>query len=219
VINPGERPLHALRDRGVEYVEVRLMDLDPFHAVGIDASTVRMLDVFLLHCALTPSPPDTPQELAAVVGNKQRVAARGREPGLRLARGSAEVTLSDWGAEILAECAPYAAALDAAGGGAAHREALGSAIAALRDSASTPSARVLEAMAGDHGNSYVRFALAQSRAHRDAILALPIGEEVIARYARLAEESIAEQRQIEASETIPFEAYRQLYLAPLRLTE
>ena len=27
---PGERPLHALRERGVEYVEVRLMDLDPF---------------------------------------------------------------------------------------------------------------------------------------------------------------------------------------------
>ena len=97
VINPGERPLHALRDRGVEYVEVRLMDLDPFHAIGITASTVRMLDVFLLHCALTASPPDTPQELAAIVGNKQRVAARGREPGLRLTRGSEEVTLSDWG--------------------------------------------------------------------------------------------------------------------------
>ena len=32
-------------------------------------------------------------------------------------------------------------------------------------------------------------------------------------------ESLAEQRRIEASETIPFEAYRQLYLAPLRLNE
>ena len=32
VIRPGERPLHALRERGVEYVEVRLMDLDPFCA-------------------------------------------------------------------------------------------------------------------------------------------------------------------------------------------
>ena len=30
VIHSGERPLHALRERGVEYVEVRLMDLDPF---------------------------------------------------------------------------------------------------------------------------------------------------------------------------------------------
>jgi glutamate--cysteine ligase len=219
VINPGERPLHALRDRGVEYVEVRLMDLNPFHAIGIDASTVRMLDVFLLHCALTASPPDTPQELAAVVRNKQRVASCGREPGLRLSRGSEEVSLSGWGTEILGECSPFAAALDAANGGSAHRDALESAVGALHDPASTPSARVLQAIARDHGNSYVHFALAQSRMHREAILALPLADDVAARYARLAEESIAEQRQIEASETIPFEAYRQLYLAPLRLSE
>ncbi|MEP6996480.1 MAG: glutamate--cysteine ligase [Betaproteobacteria bacterium] len=219
VINPGERPLHALRDRGVEYVEVRLMDLDPFYSIGITASTVRMLDVFLLHCALTASPPDTAQELTAIVGNKQRVASRGREPGLRLTRGTAEVSLADWGGEILADCAPFAAALDAASGGSAHRDALASATAALHDPATTPSARVLATMARDHGNSYVHFALAQSRAHRDEILQLPLADEVAARYARLAEESLAEQRQIEASETIPFEAYRQLYLAPLRLNE
>jgi glutamate--cysteine ligase len=129
------------------------------------------------------------------------------------------VTLSDWGAEILAECAPFAAALDEANGGGAHREALALAVAALKDPAATPSARVLQAMARDHGNSYVHFVLAQSRAHREAILELPLADEVAARYARLADESVAEQRQIEASETIPFEAYRQLYLAPLRLNE
>src|SRR3954462_13735187 len=58
-IKRGERPLHALRERGVEYVEVRLMDLDPFEAIGISPQTVRLLDVFLLHCALAESPPDT----------------------------------------------------------------------------------------------------------------------------------------------------------------
>jgi glutamate--cysteine ligase len=56
VIYPGERPLHALRERGVEYVEVRLMDLDPFEPVGINAQTMRFLDVFLLHCLLSDSP-------------------------------------------------------------------------------------------------------------------------------------------------------------------
>ena len=117
VIRPGERPLHALRDRGVEYVEVRLMDLDPFRAVGITAGTMRFLDIFLLHCLLRESPPDTPQEIAAIVGNTHRVAARGREPGLRLRRNSEEVTLAEWSSEILAECAPIAAALDAANGG------------------------------------------------------------------------------------------------------
>ncbi len=219
VIRPGERPLHALRDRGVEYVEVRLMDLDPFYPIGIVASTVRLLDVFLLHCLLSDSPPDTPQELGAIVGNKQRVASRGREPGLRLTRGSEEVTLAEWGGEVLAECEQIAAALDAATGGNLHRDALSAAVAAVDDPASTPSARVLQAMARDHNNSYVHFALAQSRAHREAIMKLPLSEDVANRFALQADESIVEQRRIEAADAVPFETYRQQYLAPIRLNE
>jgi glutamate--cysteine ligase len=67
VVRPGERALHALRDRGVEDIEVRAMDLDPFSAIGITAQTMRFLDIFLLHCLLNDSPPDTPQEIAATV--------------------------------------------------------------------------------------------------------------------------------------------------------
>ncbi|MBK7791562.1 MAG: glutamate--cysteine ligase [Betaproteobacteria bacterium] len=215
-IRPGERPLHALRERGVEYVEVRLMDLDPFCAIGIAAGTMRFLDIFLLHCLLRESPPDTPQELAALADNTQRVAARGREPGLRLARKSGEVTLVEWSREILAECAPIAAALDVATGGTAHREALSGAAAALDDPAATLSARVLEAMARDHGHSYVRFVLAQSLAHRSTIRELPFSEEAAERFARLADASVAEQRRIEATDAMPFEAFRQSYLAALR---
>ena len=219
VINPGERPLHALRDRGVEYVEVRLMDLDPFHPVGITADTMRFLDTFLLHCLLLESAPDDPEDLAAILRNKQRVAARGREPGLSLLRHSGEMPLREWAEEILAECGPIAAAQDAAIGGRAHRDALASAVAALDDPSTTPSARVLASMERDHGNSHVRFVLAQSRKHRDAILELPLASEAIDHFARLAEESLAEQKRIEAADTLPFESWRQLYLAPFRLHE
>src|SRR5438874_5963294 len=86
VVHPGERPLHALRERGVQYVEIRAMDLDPFSAIGIAAETARFLDIFLLHCLLNDSPPDSLPEIKAIGRNKQRVAARGREPGLRLDR-------------------------------------------------------------------------------------------------------------------------------------
>jgi glutamate--cysteine ligase len=218
VIGPGERPLRALRERGVEYVEVRLMDLDPFEPVGINASTCRMLDVFLLHCLLRDSPPDTPEELAAILGNKQRVAARGREPGLRLICGKAEVPLVEWGARVLAECEPIAAALDAATGSQAHRDALALAHARLADPAATPSAGVLQAIRREHGNSYASFVLAQSRRHRDTICALPLSDGIAERFARLAAESRREQSKIEAADTVPFEVYRQRYLDPARLT-
>jgi glutamate--cysteine ligase len=224
-IRPGERPLHALRERGVEYVEVRLMDLDPFCVIGIDADTMRFLDVFLLDCLLRESPHDTPEELAAVASNKQRTASRGREPGLMLTRGGEEVSLTEWGTQVLAACEPIAAALDAAcakvhgatADAGAHRRAHAIAAARLRDPGITPSARVLKAMQRDHDRSYVRFVLAQSIRHRDTIWKLPYSNEVASRFARLAEGSLVKQRQIETADTLPFELYRQQYLSPDRL--
>jgi len=217
VIRPGERPLHALRDRGVEYVEVRLMDLDPFVPIGITPQTLRFLDVFLLHCLLCDSPPDTPEELSTIVENKQRVASRGREPGLRLRRDGEETQLAGWGEEVLADCGPIATALDRAKGGRAHRDALNAASSTLAHPETTPSARVLQAMQRDYKHSYVKFGLARSLANRDAIMKLPLAPEVAARYAALAEESVREQARIEAADTLPFETYRQRYLSPLAL--
>ena len=217
VIHPGERPLHALRERGVEYIEVRLMDLDPFCAIGIGAATIRLLDVFLLHCLLEDSPPDTPQEIAAIGRNQNRVAARGREPGLRLERRGQEVGLIEWGQQLLAGCEPIAAALDAAHGGAAYRDALAAAVAALNDPACVPSARVLTEMQEHHDSSYIRFTVAQSLRHAADIKRLPLPAEVEERFVRLAKESLDEQRNIEASDSMSFESYRQQYLAPERL--
>src|SRR5690349_20582122 len=172
VIFPGERPLHALRERGVEYVEVRLMDLDPFEPIGINASTMRFLDVFLLHCLLADSPPDTRDEIAELAHNQHLTAARGREPGLKLLRGGREQGLTEWGAELLEQFGPIAAALDAAHGGTQHADAVRAAGVALGDPAVLPSARVLEAMKA-HGDSFVGFVRARSEATREALLALP----------------------------------------------
>ena len=217
VIFPGERPLHALRERGVEYVEVRLMDLDPFEPVGINAQTMRFLDVFLLHCLLSDSPPDTPAEIAELKHNQHQTAARGREPGLLLKRAGGEVALTEWGAEVLAQCAPIAAALDAAQGGRPYSDALAAAHAALLDAASLPSARVLAAMAKDFDNSFVKFARAQSNKTQAALQALPLSAEQHARLVALSAQSIVEQKNIEAADTTPFEIYRQQYVSAERL--
>ena len=113
----GERPLHALRERGVEYVEVRLMDLNPFIDQGIDEATIRFLDVFLLHALLMPSPPDTPEEIAALGRNQRLVASRGREPGLKLSYGGRQVPLTVWAQAVLAGMQPVAERMDALSGG------------------------------------------------------------------------------------------------------
>jgi glutamate--cysteine ligase len=213
-IHSGERPLHALRERGVEYVEVRLMDLDPFASVGITAPTMRLLDVFLLHCVLSESPPDTPAEADAIARNQERVASRGREPGLRLARGAGDVFMLDWGRELLEQCAPVAAALDDARETSAYDAALKAAVDTLADASTTPSARMLAAMAQQYENSYTAFVLAQSRAHRVTLQGTRFGDAAATRFATLAAESLSSQQKMEAADTLPFEAWRQRYLSP-----
>jgi glutamate--cysteine ligase len=217
VIRPGERPLHALRERGVEYVEVRLMDLDPFVPVGIKAQTMRFLDIFLLHCLLSDSPNDTPQEIVALGRNQHRTAAYGREPGLALERDGAHVTLSEWGADIVQACGPIAAALDAVHGTTDYADALRSASALLQDPAMLPSTRVLSAMARDHQNGFSAFSLSQSRQSRATLLKLPYGGSMHARMEAVARQSVQDQAAVEAADTLAFEQYRQQYVSADRL--
>jgi glutamate--cysteine ligase len=216
VIYPGERPLHALRERGVEYIEVRLMDLDPFVPVGIKAETMDFLDVFLLHCLQTDSPPDSPAEIAELARNQHRTAARGREPGLMLERAGQELGLTEWGAELVAACAPLAAKLDAAHATHRYSQALAAATAALQAPETLPSARVLATMQG-FDNSFVQFVRAQSVQTQAHFLQMPWTAEQQAGFEAMTQQSVAEQKKIEAADTMPFEIYREKYLSANRL--
>jgi glutamate--cysteine ligase len=217
VIYPGERPLHALRERGVEYVEVRLLDLDPFVPVGITAQTMRFIDVFLLHCLLSDSPPDSPAEITELAHNQHRVAARGREPGLTLERAGQEVSLTNWGTELVDACGPIAAALDATHGGSLYAEAVAAAGAALVDSSLLSSSRVLAAMQSGHNGAFVPFIAQQSLLTRKTLLDLPFSDELQARFEAMTVQSVQAQKEIEAADTMPFDVYLPQYLSSERL--
>jgi glutamate--cysteine ligase len=217
VIKSGERPLHALRERGVEYIEVRCMDLDPFVPVGIAAPTMRFIDIFLLHCLLQDSPPDTPQEIQALGDNQHRTAAFGRQPGLMLQRGEHQVLLVDWLAELLMQCAPIATSLDVAHGGTHYAQALAATQAALAAPETLPSARVLAMMQSDFAGSHNQFVGAQAEQTRQRLLGLPWTAPQQALFEVAVQRSLDETRAIEAADTGDFEAFRQTYLAPERL--
>src|SRR5689334_16371714 len=216
-IRRGERPLHALTDRGVEYVEVRSLDVDPFSPVGVPAQTVRFLDVFLLHCLLADSPPDTPAEIGTVNRNKQRVAARGREPGMTLDRGGQHIELREWGADIVRECEPVAEVLDQAVGISTHRDALAWAAAALETPDSVPSARMLAEIERSYKKEYPPFAHAKSIEHRRQLMEKPLPKSVETEFERMAKESMEEQKAIEKADKVSFEEYRGRYMGHEKL--
>jgi glutamate--cysteine ligase len=217
VIFPGERPLHALRERGVEYVEVRLMDLDPFEPVGISAQTIRFLDVFLLHCLLTDSPPDTPAELAAMARNQHRVAERGREPGLQLERDGTMVSLTDWASDIVRAAAPIAQRLDSVHGSQDYSAAVRAAQRALEHPETLPSARVLSEGREKFDGSFVAFARAHSLRTKREMLQYPLSGDALAHFVNLSQVSLQEQRKVQAGDTVLFEHYLEKYLSPQRL--
>lgn len=189
------------------------MDLDPFEPVGINAQTMRFLDVFLLHCLLHDSPPDTPEEIAELGRNQHRAAAHGREPGLTLERRGRSVLLADWAGELLEGCAPIAQALDRAHGGNAHRAALAAAQAALAAPSTLPSARALATMVADFGKSYTAFIRARSAQTCMHMLALPWAREQQAKFEAMAQVSVRRQKVLEAEDRVDFETFRQAYVA------
>jgi glutamate--cysteine ligase len=221
-IFPGERPLHALRERGVEYVEVRLLDLDPFEPMGINAQTLRFLDVFLTHCLTQPSPPDTPQEIRDMARNQQLTASRGREPGLMLTRNGQPVALVDWALAVLADMVPVAERLDLVNGVPmdaphSHSEALAAMTARIHNPQTAPSARVLQALAEPPAPGFLPWVAEQSSHVRQVLLDLPWPLEHQSAFDALSQKSVLDQKAVEDADAMPFETYRQVYVSSERL--
>ncbi len=202
----GEQPLAALNDRGVEYVEVRCLDLDPFLPAGIDALTAHFLDVFLLACLLRDSPPDSPEESARIQANQRAIVDCGRDPNLVLDDGSGTVNCPAWAIRMLDDCGVVAGLIDEVSGDG-HA---GAAVDAQRDKVArpevTPSARVLTSMR-EARTSYRRFTLHQSASHKAHYCENSLTPERIAFFERLSRESLAAQRRREASERGSFDEY------------
>lgn len=113
---PGQRPLQALESQGVEYIEVRSLDVNPFSPVGIDLLQMDFLDLFLTWCALSPSAPMNAGELACWRNNWRLVVLEGRKPGLELKIGcNGEVlTQQQWGEHIFAQLLEISKVMDSA---------------------------------------------------------------------------------------------------------
>src|SRR5579862_1608015 len=112
VARSGERPTKALRRAGVEYVEVRALDVSAFDPVGVNQTKLRFLEAFLALCLLKESAPIGAEEQAALDENHLTVARRGREPGLLLSRDGRSVPMRAWAAELLDSMAGIAEILD-----------------------------------------------------------------------------------------------------------
>ncbi|HDS0916371.1 TPA: glutamate--cysteine ligase [Pseudomonas putida] len=210
----GERPIQALTSRGVQYVEVRCLDINPFLPVGIDLTEARFLDAFLLFCALEDSPQLDNGECGQCTDNFLTVVKEGRRPGLELHRNGQPISLKDWAGELIERIRQLANLLDQAQGSDEHAKALDAQQAKVDDTSLTPSAQVLAHMT-EHDESFVQFSLRQSRVHAETFREQPLSHEKQQAFETLARESLAKQSELEQDEVGDFDLFVGAYQASI----
>jgi glutamate--cysteine ligase len=213
VTRSGERPSKALQRGGVQYVEVRALDVSAFDPVGVNQNKLRFLEAFLGMLLLRESDPISRGEQEALDANHLKVARRGREPGLTLNREGRTYSMKDWARELLDAMQGVCENLDHGEPGRPYMAALEQQRAKLDDVDRTPSARLLTEMR-QTGETFFELAQRMSKLHKDYFLGLyPPNERRLAEFAAQAEESHEVQARIEATDKVDFDTYLADYLA------
>lgn len=210
VARSGEKPIHALNERGVEYIEVRCLDVDPFAPYGIDAERMRFVDLFLFWCLVQDNPLIPRDDCFRLRENNQRVAAAGRDPALQLSIRGESVSLRDQGQRVLDSIATLASELDSLVPGAGYSQAVEAQRAKLIDASQTPSARVLEQVRSS--GSFLRATLELAQQHKPALTGQVADEAVFAALRAEAADSLEQQRRMEAENSEDFDSFLSRYL-------
>ncbi len=209
VAQSGEKPVVALKERGVEYIEVRSLDINPLLPLGIDAAQARFVDVFLVYCALQDSPDITAEECDAITSNFTLSVREGRKPDLQLLDGSNERVLTEWAAGLIELMAPVAGLLDNANNTNLYTTSLRTEREKLNDVSLTPSAIILGQL--QSGLSLRDFSNNQSRKHASYFRKQPLHDERKTYFKELAVRSFEDQASKEAADTVDFDTFLHEY--------
>lgn len=194
----------GLREQGVQYVEVRTLDISPGDPVGLNQAQMRFLEVLLLYCLLCESPAISDAEQAEISRRDLIIARNGRRPGLEMPFDGSAETIPARAARIATPLMEVAALLDAED--EAYQESVRAALAACSEPSMTPSAQLL-AQLRETGATFIEYGREVAQAHRDYFLSMPIEQDGLAEQNRLAADSLSAAARLEAASTEPFEAY------------
>lgn len=212
----GETQLKALKDRGVEYVEIRCLDLNPFEPSGISEQQIHFVEAFLLTCLLTPSPKTHNQEYSAIQENQKQAVYNGRDPEMRLQKGDGtETSLVDWSHEIFDSIIRSADLLDQATDTDKYSLAVNQYALSLDDPELTPSARVLREMT-ESGSTYHGWTRQQSIKATEYYRNRSLSNSDQQRLRAIADKSHTDQTKMEADDDLDFDEFLREYFDQYR---
>lgn len=209
---PNERPLQALRNRGIQYVEIRSLDLDVFEPAGISIETTRFLEAFSLLCLLRQNPGHDLKQYEEINHNALSVASRGRDPALKLLNKGREISLQQWALRLCEEMQEICEVLDNDGGDKPYTMALRKQMEVIRHPALTSSARMLAAMR-EQKLSITDLVLQKSHEYTRLFQKTPLDAAVKRSFDLQVEASLAQQQRLNTTREIPFDKYLNNYFS------
>lgn len=205
-----EQPIHALKQRGVRYVELRSLDVNAYDPLGINEEQLHFLEAFLVFCQLHSSPAINSVERVHIDQNELATAHRGRDPHLCLYRNGKKILLKNWATEILSAMEGVCEFLDAGRGHSLYSSSLTAQMEKVQDPDKTPSARMLSEMS-EAGEGFFHFALRMSKQHQLYFSETSLSSDSKKNFVELARESWKRAEELESKEIEPFEAYLERY--------
>lgn len=215
VTKPGERISDALEARGVEYVEIRSLDVNPYAAAGIDLDQVLFLDLFLTYCLLKDSPRLSRQQQHSSRQNLNKVAIGGRDVSLQLTDDGQPKSLKAWAEEIFAELIQLARLLDHGQRTKSFQAAVDCQYQKLAHPGLTPSARVLKEMK-EKNLEIGDLAMSLAQDHRRTLLGHGYVRMSASEFDAMASVSWQKQKKLEETDKLSFDDFlRQTSNSPL----
>ena len=210
ILKGFEKPTCALERRGIQYVELRSVDINAFRPAGLTHKQLYFLEIFMLFCLLQESPDITAEEAKTIDENQNIVAHQGRKPGLELDRDGKRITLKNWAIEILEQMQGVADILNQTHNERFYTDAIAEQVELVKDPSLTPSAQVLDDIFNRDG-SYYSFAKRKSEEHREFFLNRELKDHLKQKIELVAEQSIQEQIELEADRKMDFDTFLQRY--------
>ncbi len=207
-----EKPILALKRRGVRYLELRSLDVNAFHPLGIDEQQICFLEAFMLFSLLHESPAINVFEQREIDRNEGAAAHRGRDPELYLQRNGNEIRLREWARELCEAMRPITELLDRGRMQADYSSSLNKQLELVESPELTPSARMLSEMC-NNGESFFEFAQRKSLEHFEYFQQQALSREREDFFQREAKRSWEKQYAIEAGDRISFDEFLANYFS------
>jgi glutamate--cysteine ligase len=202
-----------LQRGGIEYVEIRSLDINLFDPCGINQNTMRFMEALLLYCLLRESPNLDDDELREIADNQAQTAKNGRDPDFHLQRLGQPVALKEWASEIIAGVLAVAVELDRHDDTDSYSAAVRLQQELVDEPDLTPSAQIISGLK-EANTGFFHFALAMAQSHRDYFASIARPDDVASeQFRREAEESLQRQHEIEAADSIDLDEYLTEYFS------